>query len=361
MWKLKIGEGGGPYMYSTNNYVGRTCKIGEEREALENARQEFRKNREKGYRACGDLFKRMQMIKESGVDVLSLPAIRLKDEEEVNYEAVTTAVRKAVRLNRALQAKDGHWPAEHSGPMFFIPPLVLDVGALTGVWAFDRAGFWAWTKKEADGTVCNARLSGYSAVIGIKIVTRLAQNAVRGHEWFCGSWSVSLGSIIRSCVVGVAKEDEVMPGRAFGRQTEGWNRLYFGRDIYLCNRSSLADVPIMVTAFADEWDLPLLGKFAPISVRCGTRAWCSGAVTILYQNLSMLAADGARGVTMVFAPWYSSLTSLDVAAAYLAPPPLVNEQSLREKFMRRSPDTHLSRDQRLQILSTKSPMIYQHI
>nr|GMD04318.1 dammarenediol II synthase-like [Ipomoea batatas] len=132
MWKLKIGEGGGPYIYSTNNYVGRqiweyhpNAGTPEEREALENARQEFRKNREKGFRPCGDLFKRMQMIKESGVDVLSLPAIRLKDEEEVNYEAITTAVRKAVRLNRALQAKDGHWPDEHSGPMFFIPPLVI--------------------------------------------------------------------------------------------------------------------------------------------------------------------------------------------------------------------------------------------
>nr|GMD09735.1 dammarenediol II synthase-like [Ipomoea batatas] len=132
MWKLKIGEGGGPYMYSTNNYVGRqiweyhpNAGTPEEREAVENARQEFRKNREKGFHACGDLFKRMQMIKESGVDVLSLPAIRLKDEEEVNYEAITTAVRKAVRLNRALQAKDGHWPAEHSGPMFFIPPLMI--------------------------------------------------------------------------------------------------------------------------------------------------------------------------------------------------------------------------------------------
>nr|GMD06490.1 dammarenediol II synthase-like [Ipomoea batatas] len=122
-------------MYSTNNYVGRqiweyypNAGTPEEREALENARQEFRKNREKGFHACGDLFKRMQMIKESGVDVLSLPAIRLRDEEEVNYEAVTTAVRKAVRLNRALQSKDGHWPAEHSGPMFFIPPLNEDGG-----------------------------------------------------------------------------------------------------------------------------------------------------------------------------------------------------------------------------------------
>ena len=50
--------------------------------------------------------------------------MRLGENEEVTYEAVTTAVRKSVRLNRAIQAKDGHWPAENAGPLFFTPPLV---------------------------------------------------------------------------------------------------------------------------------------------------------------------------------------------------------------------------------------------
>ena len=50
--------------------------------------------------------------------------MRLGEKEEVTYEAVTTAVRKAVRLNRAIQAKDGHWPAENAGPLFFTAPLV---------------------------------------------------------------------------------------------------------------------------------------------------------------------------------------------------------------------------------------------
>ena len=50
--------------------------------------------------------------------------MRLGENEEVTYEAVTTAVRKSVRLNRAIQAKDGHWPAENTGPLFFAPPLV---------------------------------------------------------------------------------------------------------------------------------------------------------------------------------------------------------------------------------------------
>nr|GMD09713.1 dammarenediol II synthase-like [Ipomoea batatas] len=132
MWKLKVAEGGGPYMYTTNNYVGRqtwdydaNAGTTEEREALENSRREFRKNREKGSRACGDLIMRMQMIKESGIDVLNIPPKRLGDEEEVNFEAITTAVKKAVRLNCALQARDGHWPALNAGPMFFTPPLLI--------------------------------------------------------------------------------------------------------------------------------------------------------------------------------------------------------------------------------------------
>nr|GLL30203.1 dammarenediol II synthase-like [Ipomoea trifida] len=135
MWKLKIGEGGGPYIYSTNNYVGRqiweydpNAGTPEEREAVEKARQDFRNNRHNGFHVCGDLLMRMQMIKESGIDVLSIPPIRLGEEEEVNYEAVTTAVKKALRLNRALQARDGHWPAEIAGPMFFTPPLNGDGG-----------------------------------------------------------------------------------------------------------------------------------------------------------------------------------------------------------------------------------------
>nr|GMD04321.1 dammarenediol II synthase-like [Ipomoea batatas] len=135
MWKLKIGEGGGPYIYSTNNYVGRqiweydpNAGTPEEREAVEKVREDFRTNRHSGFHVCGDLLMRMQMIKESGIDVLSIPPIRLGEEEEVNYEAVTTAVRKAVRLNCALQARDGHWPAEFTGPMFYVPSMNGDGG-----------------------------------------------------------------------------------------------------------------------------------------------------------------------------------------------------------------------------------------
>lgn len=69
MWKLKIAEGNGPYLYSTNNFVGRqiweydpNAGTPQEREAFEKARQEYRNNKKKGVRPCGDLLMRMQVI-----------------------------------------------------------------------------------------------------------------------------------------------------------------------------------------------------------------------------------------------------------------------------------------------------------
>lgn len=70
------------------------------------------------------LFLTQQLKGESGIDLLGIPPVRIGDGEEISYEKATTAVKKAVRLNRAVQASDGHWPAENAGPMFFAPPLV---------------------------------------------------------------------------------------------------------------------------------------------------------------------------------------------------------------------------------------------
>ncbi|KAL2467392.1 Amyrin synthase LUP2 [Abeliophyllum distichum] len=132
MWKLKIAQGNGPYLYSTNNFVGRQIweydpngGKPEESQEYEKAREEFQMNRKKGFHGCADLFARIQLIKESGIDLLSIPPMRLDKNEEVSYEAATTAVKKALRLNLALQASDGHWPAENAGPMIFTPPLII--------------------------------------------------------------------------------------------------------------------------------------------------------------------------------------------------------------------------------------------
>ncbi|MFS7923968.1 putative terpenoid cyclases/protein prenyltransferase alpha-alpha toroid [Helianthus anomalus] len=132
MWKLKIAQGNDPYLFSTNNFVGRqiwefdrNAGTPDEQQEVEDARQCYRINRRKGIRPCADLLMRMQMIKENGIDVLSIPPVRLRQNEEVNYEAVTTTLRKAVRLNRAIQGNDGHWPAEFTGPTFLTPTLLI--------------------------------------------------------------------------------------------------------------------------------------------------------------------------------------------------------------------------------------------
>ena len=71
MWKLKIAESDGPYLFSTNNFVGRQIwefdpKAGtqEERAAVEQAREDYKKSCKKGRdRAlpCADLLMRMQV------------------------------------------------------------------------------------------------------------------------------------------------------------------------------------------------------------------------------------------------------------------------------------------------------------
>ncbi|KAK9282326.1 hypothetical protein L1049_005240 [Liquidambar formosana] len=55
----------------------------------------------------------------------TIPQVKVEDGEEVTYEAATTTLRRAVHYFSALQASDGHWPAENTGPLFFLPPLVM--------------------------------------------------------------------------------------------------------------------------------------------------------------------------------------------------------------------------------------------
>ncbi|RVX03755.1 Beta-Amyrin Synthase 2 [Vitis vinifera] len=116
MWRLKVADGGNdPYIYSTNNFVGRQIwefdpdyGTPEERAEVEAARENFWKNRFQ-VKPSSDLLWRMQV----------------GDGEEIAEETATTAVRRGAHFFSALQASDGHWPAEHSGPLFFLPPLVM--------------------------------------------------------------------------------------------------------------------------------------------------------------------------------------------------------------------------------------------
>nr|WGT93812.1 taraxerol synthase [Codonopsis lanceolata] len=133
MWKLKIAEGKGPYLFSTNNFVGRQfwefdpdAGTEEERQAVENVCQHYDKNRK--LMPSADLLMQMQLVKENGMEeLLRIPPARLGEKEAVNIEAVTTAVRKGLRMLRALQGADGHWPAETAGPQFFTPPLLISL------------------------------------------------------------------------------------------------------------------------------------------------------------------------------------------------------------------------------------------
>jgi beta-amyrin synthase len=54
-----------------------------------------------------------------------IPQVKIEDGEEISYEKATSALRRSVHLFSALQASDGHWCAENSGPMFYFPPLVI--------------------------------------------------------------------------------------------------------------------------------------------------------------------------------------------------------------------------------------------
>nr|GMD09726.1 dammarenediol II synthase-like [Ipomoea batatas] len=149
---LRLVKVGGPtYTAPTTTSVDKYGSTPEEREAIEKARQDFRNNRQNGFHVCGDLLMRMQMIKESGVDVLSIPPARLGEEEEANYKAVTTAVRKAngdggwglyvgghsTMMGSALSYVGlrllGEEPNDGDGPIARGQKWIVDHGGATGI------------------------------------------------------------------------------------------------------------------------------------------------------------------------------------------------------------------------------------
>ncbi|KAI5336556.1 hypothetical protein L3X38_015824 [Prunus dulcis] len=131
MWKLKVADGGNdPYLYSTNDFVGRQifefdAEAGtpEERAEVEEARLNFYNNRYQ-VKPSSDLLWRMQFLKEKNFKQ-TIPPVKVEDGEEITYEKATASLRRSVHFFSALQASDGHWPAENAGPLFFLPPLVM--------------------------------------------------------------------------------------------------------------------------------------------------------------------------------------------------------------------------------------------
>ncbi|CAI9779853.1 unnamed protein product [Fraxinus pennsylvanica] len=130
MWKLKIADGTGPWLTTTNNHLGRQhwefdpeAGTPDERVEVERLRDEFKKNRFRTKQSA-DLLMRMQLVKENQCGQIP-PAIKIKETEGIIEEAVTTTLRRAISFYSTIQAHDGHWPAESAGPLFFLPPLVL--------------------------------------------------------------------------------------------------------------------------------------------------------------------------------------------------------------------------------------------
>ncbi|KAK6941196.1 Squalene cyclase, C-terminal [Dillenia turbinata] len=101
MWKLKISEGNGPWLTTTNNHVGRQhwefdpdAGTPEERAEVERVREEFKENRFKK-KQSSDLLMRMQLPKENPIGPIP-EAVKVKETEELTAEAITTTLRRAV-------------------------------------------------------------------------------------------------------------------------------------------------------------------------------------------------------------------------------------------------------------------------
>ncbi|CAN1298199.1 Cycloartenol synthase [Linum perenne] len=141
MWKLKIAEGGNPWLRTTNNHVGRQVwefdpELGspEELSTIEQARQDFSKNRLEN-KHTADILMRIQFSKENPLERV-LPQVKLGENEDVTEEAVTTTLRRALDYYSTIQAHDGHWPGDYGGPMFPMPGLVIALcvtGAMNAV------------------------------------------------------------------------------------------------------------------------------------------------------------------------------------------------------------------------------------
>ncbi|KAM0956639.1 hypothetical protein ACFX11_025249 [Malus domestica] len=147
MWKLKVGaetvggEGGGQRLKSVNNHLVRqvwefhpeTGTPGELQQ-IEDARKAFWNHRFER-RHSSDLLMRIQFAKESPC-ATKLPQLKVKDQEEVTEEAVTTTLQRAVSFYSTIQAHDGHWAGDYGGPMFLLPGLIITLsstGALNAV------------------------------------------------------------------------------------------------------------------------------------------------------------------------------------------------------------------------------------
>ncbi|XP_047321404.1 cycloartenol Synthase [Impatiens glandulifera] len=137
MWKLKIAEGGNPWLRTLNKHVGRQVwefdeELGlpEEINEIEKVRENFRNNRFVKKHSA-DLLMRMQFSKEQPSNTV-LPQVKVKDVEDITEDKVKNTLRRAIDFYSTIQAHDGHWPGDYGGPMFLMPGLIIAL-SITGV------------------------------------------------------------------------------------------------------------------------------------------------------------------------------------------------------------------------------------
>ncbi|KAJ9549344.1 hypothetical protein OSB04_021887 [Centaurea solstitialis] len=133
MWKLKVAEGGSPWLHSINDHVGRQVwefepELGsfDEIVEVEKARQIFLENRFE-QKQSSDMLMRIQFAKEN-LHTFTIPKVEITDIEDITEAKVADVLKRGIRFYSSLQADDGHWPGDYGGPMILLPGLNKDGG-----------------------------------------------------------------------------------------------------------------------------------------------------------------------------------------------------------------------------------------
>ncbi|EXC33649.1 hypothetical protein L484_013846 [Morus notabilis] len=132
MWKIKYGTGEeDPYLFSTNNFLGRqifefdpTAGTPEERAEVEEARQNFYRNRHK-IKPCSDHIWRLQMLREKNFKQ-TIPKVKIEDGEEIKYEVVNAAMKRSINFWSALQSHTAIGPRQMLALCSTFLPCVLN-------------------------------------------------------------------------------------------------------------------------------------------------------------------------------------------------------------------------------------------